>query len=135
LEYTGSQSCSPSPCHGYEYEKWSTKRHADAYATLVEDGTQYDPECIVCHVVGYEYESGYVSQEKTPHLKDVGCENCHGPGSKHIKSLGQEKTTLPMSDCTDCHTPERSGGFAGHEQEYFEKIVHWREPNAPANVK
>ena len=137
LEYVGSQSCKSChvDSHIYAYEKWSTKRHANAYATLVRDGTQYDPECIVCHVVGYEYESGYISEEETPHLKDVGCENCHGPGSKHIKSLGREKTTHPMSDCTDCHTPEHSGGFAGREQEYFEEIVHWREPNAPGNVK
>jgi hypothetical protein len=127
LEYVGSQSCKAChvDSHIYAYEKWSTKRHARAYATLEEVGSQYDPECIVCHVVGYEYETGYVSEEKTPHLKDVGCENCHGPGSQHIKSFGREKTTLPMSDCTDCHTPEHSGGFAGHEQEYFEKIVHW----------
>jgi hypothetical protein len=135
LEYVGSQSCKACHTHPYNYEKWSTKRHAGAYSTLEKVGSQYDPECIVCHVVGYEYETGYVSEEKTPHLKDVGCENCHGPGSQHIKSLGREKTTQPMSDCTDCHTPEHSGGFAGHEQEYFEKIVHWREPNAPGNVK
>jgi hypothetical protein len=134
LEYVGSQFCKACHTHPYNYEKWSTKRHADAYATLEKVGSQYGPECIVCHVVGYEYETGYVSEEKTPHLKDVGCENCHGPGSQHIKSLGREKTTQPMSDCMDCHTPEHSGGFAGHEQEYLEKIVHW-EPNAPGNVK
>jgi hypothetical protein len=134
LEYTGSESC--RPCHSYEYEKWSTQKHAHAYATLEREGSQYDPECIVCHVVGLEYETGFISEQQTPHLKNVGCENCHGPGSKHIKNPLQEKTTLPMSDCTDCHTPEHSGGFAGHEHEYFEKIVHkWKEPNAPGNVK
>jgi hypothetical protein len=85
LEYAGSESC--KMCHKYEYEKWSTKSHAHAYQTLVDDGTQYDPECIACHVVGFNYESGFVSEQETDHLKDVGCENCHGPGSKHISSL------------------------------------------------
>ena len=134
LKYVGSESCKLCHNHTYNYEKWSTKKHAHAYATLAEDGYQYDPECIVCHVVGYEYESGYVSEEKTPHLKNVGCENCHGPGSKHIKSPLQEKTTFPMSDCTDCHTPEHSAGYGQDPEGYFEKIIHW-EPNAVGNVK
>jgi hypothetical protein len=136
LEYTGSESCRLChKYHKYEYEKWSTSGHAHAYATLEKVGSQYDPECIICHVVGLKYESGFVSEQKTPRLKDVGCENCHGPGSKHIKSLGSEKTTGPKSDCTDCHTPETSGEYLGNEQFYLEKIVHWREPNAAGDVK
>jgi hypothetical protein len=133
LEYAGSESC--KMCHKYEYEKWSTKSHAHAYQTLVDDGTQYDPECIACHVVGFNYESGFVSEQETDHLKDVGCENCHGPGSKHISSLGEEPTTEPAMVCTDCHTPEHSGGFAGHEDEYLKKIVHWKEQKDSGNVK
>ncbi|MHC4706970.1 MAG: multiheme c-type cytochrome, partial [Planctomycetota bacterium] len=57
LEYVGSQSCKACHTHPYNYEKWSSKRHAGAYSTLEKVGSQYDPECIVCHVVGYEYES------------------------------------------------------------------------------
>jgi hypothetical protein len=133
LEYVGSESC--KTCHEYEYEKWSTKKHAHAYATLVDADSQYDPECIVCHVVGFEYESGFVTEQRTPHLKDVGCENCHGPGSRHSRSLGEEMTTDPKSDCTACHTPETSGEYLGSEQLYLQNIVHWREPNAAGNVK
>lgn len=133
LRYTGSKSC--KQCHEYEYDKWSTKAHADAFSTLQKVGSQYDPECVLCHVVGLEYESGFVSQEKTAHLKNVGCENCHGPGSQHIETSGEAKTAGPMSDCTDCHTPEHSGEYAANELIYFEKIVHWREPNADSNVK
>jgi len=133
LQYVGSQSC--KACHAYEYEKWSSKAHAKAYATLVEVGSQYDPECAICHVVGMEYESGFVSEEQTPHLKDVGCENCHGPGSEHIKTAGEAKTSGPQSSCLDCHTPEKSTHYAGNERLYLQKIVHWREPNAPNNVE
>jgi len=133
LKYTGSKSC--SICHGYEYEKWSTKGHAHAYKTLVDNGSQYDPECIRCHVVGFNYESGFVSEKETGHLKNVGCENCHGPGSKHISSLGAEPTTEPVLNCADCHTPEHSGGFLDHEKEYLRKIVHWREQKDAGNVK
>ncbi len=133
LEYVGSESC--QACHSYEYRQWSKKAHADAYATLVEDGTHYDPECVICHVVGMEYESGFITEEQTPHLINVGCENCHGPGSRHIAQMGQVPASDPKMDCTDCHTPEHSGDYASNELEYFEKIVHWREPNAPNSVK
>ncbi len=133
LEYTGSESC--KLCHDYEYEKWGTKAHAHAYGTLEKVGSQYDPECVLCHVVGMEYESGFVSEERAGHLKNVGCENCHGPGSEHISTLGEAKTTEPRSDCTDCHTPETSGDYAGNERSFLEKIVHWREPKTGGNVK
>jgi hypothetical protein len=136
LEYTGSESCKGChEYHEYEYEKWSKNPHAGAYATLEKVGSQFDPECVVCHVVGMTYESGFVSEKTTPHLKDVGCENCHGPGSEHIKGLGYVETTEPKSVCTDCHTPEHSAAYEGNEQLYLEKIIHWREPNAPRNVK
>jgi len=133
LKYTGSESC--KPCHEDEYEKWSARAHAHAYATLEKVGSQFDPECVLCHVVGMEYQSGFISEEKTPHLKNVGCENCHGPGSEHIRSLGKVRTTEPRSGCSDCHTPEASSEYAGNEASYLQKIVHWGEPNAPGNVK
>ncbi len=133
LEYTGSQSC--KGCHEYEYDQWSTKPHAHAYATLEKEGSELDPECVVCHVVGLKYESGFVSVQETGDLKDVGCEICHGPGSEHIKSLGDVKTAEPKQDCVDCHTPDNSANYAGNEGLYLEKIIHWREPKAIRDVK
>ena len=133
LEYTGSESC--KSCHEYEYEKWSATPHAAALPTLKTVGSAFDPECAVCHVVGMKYESGFVSEQKTGDLKNVGCEVCHGPGSEHIRTLGTAKTTGPKLDCTDCHTPETSGDYAGNEGLYFEKIIHWREPKAADDVK
>jgi hypothetical protein len=133
LKYAGSASC--KLCHKVEFEKCSEQGHAHAYATLEKVGSQFDPECVVCHTVGMKYESGFVSEEKTGYLKDVGCENCHGPGSEHIATLGQTKTAEPKSQCIDCHTPEQSSHYAGNEQLYMEKIIHWGEPNAPGSVK
>jgi hypothetical protein len=134
LAYIGSNSC--KACHEYEYEKWSTRPHAGAYATLEKVGSQYDPECIVCHVVGFDYQSGFVSESQSSEdLKNVGCENCHGPGLNHLLTAGKAATAEPKSDCLDCHTPDNSADYAGHEQQYLEKIIHWREPNTPADVK
>jgi hypothetical protein len=133
LEYAGSKSC--EPCHSYEYEKWNSNPHAKAYSTLEKVGSQFDPECVICHVVGMDYESGFISRQETGHLADVGCESCHGPGSKHILTAGETKLTEPKSTCLDCHTPEQSGDYAGNENVFMEKIKHWREPNVAGNVK
>jgi hypothetical protein len=133
LEYAGSESC--KACHEYEYGKWGRNAHAHAYATLEREGSQFDPECAICHVVGMDYESGFISEQKTGHLKNVGCENCHGPGSEHIKTGGIVGFTDTKSACIDCHTPEHSGDYAGNEGAFLEKIVHWREPRPSGSVK
>lgn len=133
LEYTGSAEC--RECHEYEYSMWSSKGHAHAFATLEKVGSDRDPECVVCHVVGLDYDTGFISIEETPELKDVGCEVCHGPGSEHCRSAGKLKMPEPKWDCLKCHTPDHSGGFAGHEQEYREKIRHWKEPKATNAVQ
>ncbi len=133
LKYVGSESC--KTCHQYVYKVWSSKGHARAYATLEEVGSQFDPECVVCHVVGMEYESGFVSEEQTGHLKNVGCETCHGPGSEHILTMDRADIGEPSQSCLDCHTPEKSTKYAGHEQLYREKIRHWGEPNAAGHVE
>ena len=126
LSYVGSAKC--ASCHEYEYKRWSKKAHADAFATLVRVGSDHDPECVVCHVIGMDRESGFVTAETTPTMKNVGCENCHGPGSEHIRSMGEIAPGTPRMVCLDCHTPEHSSGYAGHEREYLQKIKHWREP-------
>ena len=133
LEYIGSKSC--KSCHEYEYETWNSNAHAKAFSTLEQVNSQFDPECVVCHVIGLDYESGFISRQETGHLINVGCENCHGPGSEHILSAGVTELTEPKSTCIDCHTPEHSGDYAGNEEEKLQEIKHWREPNAAGNVK
>jgi len=137
LKYLGSENC--HSCHGYEHDKWATKAHAHAYETLVKVGSQYDPECVGCHVVGFGYESGFISETSAKDLRNVGCEVCHGPGSDHMKAVTTERVdtgiSQPQSRCIDCHTPDHSPGYQGHEKEKLEKIVHWREQKASTDVK
>ena len=123
--FTGSKSC--ADCHADIYKVWQEFGHAHAMETLIEAGRQYDPECVVCHVVGMEYENGYRSLEETAKFTDVGCEMCHGPGLKHRGnkfSMYQEQFT----ECETCHTTHNSPPFHEEREEYFEKIKHWREP-------
>jgi hypothetical protein len=86
--FVGSEVC--EKCHGSAYEVWKNSDHAHAYQSLVNakkpSHRQFDPECIVCHTVGFAYHTGFKTAEETPKLKDVGCESCHGPASLHVKN-------------------------------------------------
>ena len=107
----------------------------------------FDPECISCHVTGwnpqnyYPYESGYLSLEQSDHLTGAGCENCHGPGlelsnaelpqsglsEERLQQL-REEMRLPLDDarekCMECHDLDNSPDF--HEEDAFED-VYWPE--------
>jgi hypothetical protein len=87
-EYIGSDAC--KDCHKAAYAKWKGTPHARAYNDLVKaenpSNCQFDPECIVCHTVGYRYQSGFPKVGKKGDLKNVGCESCHGPGSLHASN-------------------------------------------------
>jgi hypothetical protein len=133
LEYVGSRSC--KVCHEKEYAQCADMKHSIAWKTLVDVGSNYDPECVGCHVVGLKYQGGFVSARKTPELRDVGCEECHGPGSRHLETLGKAKTEEPKAKCTDCHTMENSPKYTGREEEYRSKIVHWKEQKDANSVK
>jgi hypothetical protein len=97
--YVGSEKC--KRCHEREYKIWKASPHAHAYATLVKATRpslrQYDGECIVCHVTGFDYKGGYVDEKTTPLLKENGCENCHGPGSLHVKGNTDPKMLALMN--------------------------------------
>lgn len=86
VRYVGSESC--QKCHKKAYAIWKKTPHSHAYQTLVDatgpSNRHYDPECIVCHTVGFGQQSGFITAERTPLLKDVGCESCHGPASVHV---------------------------------------------------
>lgn len=84
--YVGSHTC--EKCHANEYAVWHGSAHRHAYETLEKASRpslrQYDAECVVCHVVGFGYQGGFTEAERTPLLKGVGCESCHGPASLHV---------------------------------------------------
>src|SRR5262249_10549475 len=77
-------------CHESAYNVWLKSKHSHAYESLVKATRpalrQHDGECIVCHTVGFTYQTGYRNERDTPHLKNVGCESGHGPASEHVKN-------------------------------------------------
>jgi len=132
-EYVGSRKC--RTCHLNEYRSWEQSRHAKTLdllkpgerrpaKELVGLDPEYDyrgdPYCLPCHTVGYGQPGGFVSLEATPALDGVGCEACHGAGSRYVRSdmmglknlkhsfdqVGAEGLIYPVPEpvCARCHS-------------------------------
>jgi hypothetical protein len=152
--WVGSDSC--KSCHAAIYASWKETPHARAMETLVTKGHDYDPECVRCHTVGWEISSleqqwtrrasAFQTHEKTPHLENVGCENCHGPGSLHVKEPDKKDLFAPWrssylsieagkmwrdfgrAGCAVCHDVENSHGFnEANGYENYRPIVDHRD--------
>ncbi len=121
--FVGSKTC--GICHKKVYKHWETTTHGTAFKTLVESEHDYDPDCVPCHVTGFQYISGFESVEKTPALKGVGCEDCHGPGSAHLNTPLEEYGKTTTDTCATCHIPDHSPAF--EFTPYWEKITHPEE--------
>ena len=144
-KYVGSKKC--RSCHEEAYRVWAKSRHATAWKSLKETANpprDFDPECISCHVVGWDglqhfpYVDGYASEKQTPELINVGCESCHGPGEKHMTvELGDNeavqeriRSAMRLGDgvkkvCYQCHDGDNSPAF--DFDLYYPMIEHSEE--------
>lgn len=168
-QYVGAAKC--GECHKKAYQKWKIDsedepHHSRAFKSLVigRKGQEenwisriHDPECLACHVTGWDpqevfpYDSGFISQEKTPLLTAQQCENCHGPGSRHVEieelwakdrkaadndQLIAERKAMKLTTeiakerlCIRCHDPENSPNYSRDAfDKFWEKIKHpWKD--------
>jgi hypothetical protein len=153
LEFRGSEKC--GECHTKAFAIWEKTPHAHATDSLVnplerEIQRHFDPECLSCHVTGWNpqrffpYTSGYLDLKKSILLHGNGCENCHGPGSAHVDA--EEGTTsvdesmlktlrksmrLPYAaaekKCAECHDLDNSPKFyekGAFERRYWPDVEH-----------
>lgn len=118
--YAGDTVC--KTCHQAEHDKWSSSRHGRAYETLRKINKAFDPECLVCHVVGYNNPGGFISELDTPDLKNVQCEVCHGAGKKHISAPMPGFGSEARNACKKCHVKNHSPKF--NFTQYWPKIKH-----------
>lgn len=156
--FVGADKC--GECHTTAYEIWKKTPHAHALESLDPVHQRYgferlngvvrmhDPECLSCHVTGWEpqeyfrFPSGFLNEdlasnaaEKTLHQLLAGsqCENCHGPGSRHLELVesGSDdpgkvmRVTLKQArngTCEKCHDADNSPEF--DFDTYWEKVKH-----------
>ena len=128
----------------------------------------YDAECLSCHVTGWgpyvkgsdlkellRYDSGFLTEELAAaegraelfaRLQGQQCENCHGPGSRHVeveqlwkkRDIDQATVLASRRDmhltkevaretlCLRCHDLENSPDF--EFDKYWKEIEHpWRD--------
>lgn len=149
-DFVGSQTC--ADCHSTAFKIWEETPHAHATESVIEPpqrslARNFDPECLSCHVTGWNpqgffpYRTGFDSMETTPHMAASGCENCHGPGAKHVEAENgddkelmkklREEMRLPLdraeTKCLECHDIDNSPDFhkEGAFQAYWERIKHY----------
>jgi hypothetical protein len=154
-QYVGSEAC--KKCHKHAYEVWEKHKHSHAYDTLVNATRpalrQFDGECVICHTVGFSYDSGYEDEKKTPKLFHVGCESCHGPGSEHVdfgkrtpkqmldlmnplrhdpnenEQQRQQRLLKIDLDCQKCHDTENDVHW--NFQKKWPSVIHHTPKNNP----
>jgi len=117
--FTGTETC--KRCHIREYEIWSENPHANALASLEIEFEESNPDCIGCHVTGWEMAGGYgLDKRNNDMLRDVQCEACHGYGTTHDRSGGI--MAAARNSCTSCHDAEMSPDF--DFDKYWTRIEH-----------
>lgn len=153
-QFVGSAAC--GECHTTAFGIWENTPHAHATESIVHPPERsevtriFDPECVSCHVTGwnpqqyYPYLGGFLSLENTPAMTANGCENCHGPGSRHVAFENGElegdealrdslraEMRLPLEKardkCIECHDMDNSPDFHhdGAFEEYWEQVAHY----------
>jgi hypothetical protein len=157
---TGSSkcgSCHELKVHGNQYKQWEESKHASAFRSLLTDKAKLYaqqkglelPEknelCLKCHTtkVFLKIEDTDVSYNIN---EGVGCESCHGAGSKYspaeimkehelyVKNGGTEKYEETCYSCHAMKIEKKNQSFNGEvcpfqEKDFdykssFEKIKH-----------
>lgn len=120
VTYLGVAQC--GKCHQTYVESWKQTKHAAAFASLEEVGKGEDPECIICHSVGFGETGGFYTIDTTPELANVQCEECHGLNREHVNDFEKPMRHVTVSVCLKCHTKDNSPDF--DYENYLEKVIH-----------
>ncbi|MCK5341772.1 MAG: cytochrome c family protein [Candidatus Heimdallarchaeota archaeon] len=152
---------------GEQYTKWTNSVHAKAFETLKSEesaqiakdkGIEVEawkaPECLKCHVTGFgeggyevmgndfwnpaeDDKAGAKAVKRMKGLQAVGCETCHGPGSKYkSKKVKQaivageiEASSVGLLEvneetCVACHNEESPTYKSFNYEERNAEIAH-----------
>jgi hypothetical protein len=125
--YVGSERC--AVCHsqasiGAQYRRWLSSPHARADSALASDSalalisaaSDGPASCLPCHTtIG---RSPHGPFEQAMQHEGVGCERCHGPGSKYsVYNVMLDSGAFrarggvigSLKDCYQCHAQDLAG--------------------------
>jgi peroxiredoxin len=102
-EYLGHRYC--RVCHEPQFEDWLRTPHAVAFLSVASDQDWTRPQCVSCHVTGYQEPGGYQDAQDAER-SHVQCEACHGRGGGH--GSGEEGARKLVARCTKCHAGQYS---------------------------
>jgi hypothetical protein len=136
--------------HAHAFESLDPARGRRGFERLHGIERFRDPECLACHVTGWNprdyvrFEGGFLNAEFAASPSERGlekllagnqCENCHGPGSRHVELIESGgdvaeaaksvRVTLEQareSACYQCHDGENSPEF--DFDRYWEQVQH-----------
>jgi len=121
--FVGAQRC--IGCHLSIHQTWQKTKHAQAFDDMKkkDPNATMNPNCLSCHTTGYMMNGGYTTETATPYLRDVGCESCHGPGVRHLRTPSDKGygATTELT-CRKCHDGTNSPKF--DYAKYLDKIAH-----------
>lgn len=157
--FVGAAKC--GECHTKAMAVWEKTPHAHALESLdpanKRDGHErlhgivrkFDPECLACHVTGWDpkeysrFRSGFLNAEFAENdderkleamLAGNQCENCHGPGSRHVELIDAGQTEAAAKEvrvtleqakdvtCVKCHDVDNSPDY--NFEKYWEEVKH-----------
>lgn len=158
--FVGASKC--GECHTQAFDVWKNTSHSHGFESLdpvhQRKGFErlngvprtFDPECLSCHVTGWEpeeyvrFRGGFLNEEFAADdsekllqtlLAGNQCENCHGPGSRHVElieadnkeaAVKEVRVTLEQAEkqiCAKCHDADNSPDF--NFEEYWEHVKHY----------
>jgi formate-dependent nitrite reductase cytochrome c552 subunit len=113
--FVGRAEC--RDCHARIDDEYATQVNAHTKPNSRHGQAASLQTCGSCHTTGFGQPSGGKLDGTTPKLDGIGCESCHGPGSKHIAAdtkLERKATitrTPPAQEtCWQCHGDRRPVG-------------------------
>lgn len=152
---------------GAQFTKWESTAHAGSFETLkseksaqiakdkgIEGKAWKASECLKCHTTGFgaggyevmdeafwnpadDDKAGSKAVKRMKDLQAVGCEVCHGAGSKYkskktmlgiytgeIEGATVGLNTISEEMCTGCHNENSPTNKAFNYEEMLEKIAH-----------
>ena len=157
--FVGASKC--GECHTTAFDIWKETTHARAfesldpvhqhhgYERLHGIARDFDPECLSCHVTGWDpeeyvrFQNGFLNEEIAADdsekllqalMGGSQCENCHGPGSRHVELIEAGNTEAAAKEvrvtlehaknetCGKCHDADNSPDF--NFEKYWEKVKH-----------